>query len=463
MRERIGGWTFEIQRRGGRAELVEALENLAVHDHLALIYETSDEQLDAAIPFIRQGVARNEMCCYIVDDNTAEEVFDAMRGEGIDVDAAIEADQLVVTGKEHSYLRDGYFDPDQMFDYLADLEAEAKSRGFEALRVTGEMTWTLGGDPGTDRLMEYEARLNDFLDDHDALAICQYNHERFSDEVIFNVIRTHPKLIYNYAVLDNFYYEEPETFLDGARSYDVERMLRTLSERNYIDQQLGEQRERLNVRNRVLRHNLRNDMTVLLGQAELLRDRVAAEDRELVETILDVGNRIVERSNQLRRIDATLAGEPQLETYAVSDLLEPAVDTFETEFPDARVTAEFDGDPAVYTTTHMGTAFWELLKNAAEHNDTPHPEVEVRVVEIDDRTVEVRIADDGPAIPEHIRQLVTGEKEIDPLYHSEGLGLWVTNWLVNRSLGRLCFEANDPRGNVVVVELRTATAEFERA
>ncbi|MFB6121946.1 MAG: MEDS domain-containing protein [Haloferacaceae archaeon] len=454
MSERTGAEPFEIRRRGRKSELVDALDALDVHDHLALIYETRDEQLDAVIPFVHQGLERSEKCIYIVDDNTAETVFDAMRADGIDVDDAIDADQLVVTGTERSYLRDGYFDPDEMFDFLADAEATAKAEGFDALRVTGEMTWTLGGDPGTDRLMEYEARLNDFLDDHDVLAICQYNRERFADDVVVNVIRTHPKLIYNYAVLDNFYYEEPETFLEGAQSSAVERMLRSLAERNYVDQQLTEQRERLSVRNRVLRHNLRNDMTILLGQAELLRDRVDPEHRDLVETILDVGNRLVERSNQLRRIDATLAGEPELETHRLSELLAPVTETLETEFPDASVTVDVDDDPEVYATAHLGTAIWELVKNAVEHNDRREPQVDVSVVEPDDSTVEVRIADDGPPIPEHIRQLVAGEADIDPLYHSEGLGLWVTNWLVNRALGRIRFEANDARGNVVVVELQ---------
>ena len=53
-----------------RRRLLRALEELRVHDHLTLIYETRSEQFDAVIPFIRLGLDRGEKCLYIVDETT---------------------------------------------------------------------------------------------------------------------------------------------------------------------------------------------------------------------------------------------------------------------------------------------------------------------------------------------------------------------------------------------------------
>ena len=77
------------QPKDNKIKLIDALEKLEVHDHLCLIYESRDEQLAAAIPFIRIGLERGERCVYIADDNTIAIVTEAMRSQDIDVDTAI--------------------------------------------------------------------------------------------------------------------------------------------------------------------------------------------------------------------------------------------------------------------------------------------------------------------------------------------------------------------------------------
>ena len=218
-------------------KLVDTLKKIDVHDHLCLIYDSPADQLAAVVPFIRFGLERNQQCIYIVDDNTATVVLDAMRDDGIDINAKLGSRALIIAYKQETYLKEGFFDPDQMIDYLAKVADAAKASGFSALRVAGEMTWALGSDPGVEKLMEYEAKLNQFFPDNDALAICQYNRTRFSPDVIINVIRTHPLVIYGGFVCKNFYYVPPEEFLKPNQPYlEVERLLDNLSsyERNQL-------------------------------------------------------------------------------------------------------------------------------------------------------------------------------------------------------------------------------------
>ena len=80
--------------------------------------------------------------------------------EGIDVDQYIESGALVVLTKKDTCLKEGCFDPDLMIAFLKESVRTAKSAGFSALRVTAEMTWALGDEPGTEKLIEYEAKLN---------------------------------------------------------------------------------------------------------------------------------------------------------------------------------------------------------------------------------------------------------------------------------------------------------------
>src|ERR1700674_452212 len=131
--------------------LLAALEQMAPPDHLCSIYESQEEHLAVAIPFIRIGLDRREKCIYIADDGTEPAVRDAMVAEGIDVERAIETDSLVLQKKEAAYLRHGTFDPDWMFTFWSDAMAEARSQGFSAVRLTGETEWVVRGAPGLER------------------------------------------------------------------------------------------------------------------------------------------------------------------------------------------------------------------------------------------------------------------------------------------------------------------------
>lgn len=208
-----------------------------MHDHLCLLYENTQEQFAAIIPFMRAGLERGEKCVYIADDNTTANVLKALDQGGIETEAAIKSGSLAVLTKREAYLKQGYFDPDWMIKFLKEATDSAKAEGFSAFRATGEMTWMLGGDPGSDRLIEYESKLNYFFPENDASAICQYNMTRFTPELILDVIRTHPLVIYRGRVCKNFYYIPPDEFMLPNQQYlEVDRTLYNIIERERIEE-----------------------------------------------------------------------------------------------------------------------------------------------------------------------------------------------------------------------------------
>lgn len=254
-------------------DLVSAIEKIGIHDHLCLIYETEEEQFSAVIPFIKIGLERGEQCVYIVDDNTAAKVIDRMKGAGIDVESAVESGKLIIASKQDSYLKQGFFDPDWMIGFLKQATDDAKAGGFSALRVTGEMTWVLGRDPGTERLMEYEAKLNYFFPENDALAICQYNRDFFPPGIIKDVIATHPLVICGGMVCSNFYYVPPDDFLGEQRpDKEIDRLLANITNRKKVEDELRRYREQLEelVKERTAELNLMNERFSLAATAARL-------------------------------------------------------------------------------------------------------------------------------------------------------------------------------------------------
>ncbi len=198
------------------SEFEHRLSEIRYGDHVCLIYENQAEQLAAAVPFISHGLATNDCCIYIADERTVHEVCAALEQRGIDVRAEQQRGALQILTKRDSYLKQGAFDPAEMLDSLSKATEVAVRDGFSGFRVTGEMAWALGPEIGCDRLIEYEILVNRFYPGSRAVAICQYNRQRFSPGIIRDVLRTHPLAVIGNHVCTNLYYEPPEIVQTGG-------------------------------------------------------------------------------------------------------------------------------------------------------------------------------------------------------------------------------------------------------
>jgi signal transduction histidine kinase len=152
----------------------------------------------------------------------------------------------VLEKKEAAYLRHGSFDPEWMFTFWADATAEAMRQGFSALRVTGETEWVLRGAQGLEQWLEYESRLTHTLAHHNCVLLCQYNRRLFPPELVLDIIRTHPTVIYRGVVCRNMYYVPPDELLGtNQAAREVERLLTNIREREEVEYTLRRQRNEL--------------------------------------------------------------------------------------------------------------------------------------------------------------------------------------------------------------------------
>jgi transcriptional regulator with GAF, ATPase, and Fis domain len=257
--------------------ILTALEQIGSHDHLCSIYDSQEEQFSVAIPFIRIGLDRGEKCVYVADDGTEDVVREAMQAEGIDVERAVASRALVLTTKEQTYLKRGSFDPDWMFSFWKEATASAMREGFSLLRATGEPEWLLTGSPELEHWIQYESKVNHTLSENNCLALCQYNRHRFPPEVILDVIRTHPIVIYRGAVCRNVYYVPPDEFLGTKHAErEVERILTNIREREQVESELRAQQKQLQRAQEVLVEDINQRKH---AEAELLalKEELSAE------------------------------------------------------------------------------------------------------------------------------------------------------------------------------------------
>ncbi len=212
--------------------------NLKMGDHLCCIYETESEHRAMVTGYVRQGLAQGEKVIYIVDTHTADTVLGYLRDDGLAVDDYLLRGQLSIAFHADTYLQNGVFDPDAMIQFLRTTTEQALADGYSALRVTGEMTWALRGLPGSGRLIEYEAKLNQFFPGSRCLAICQYDRRKFDPALLQDVIHTHPIVIIGTQRYDNFYFIPPDVFLSNRPEARLQQWIQSLQDRGRAEDAL---------------------------------------------------------------------------------------------------------------------------------------------------------------------------------------------------------------------------------
>lgn len=165
--------------------------------------------------------------------HTTSELRATLASHGIDVDGVLESGQLLIDTSRETYLRGGEFSPERMLaDIWLPLLNDARADGFPTVRVTGEATWALSGAPGTERILEYESTIDEFLLEHGIIAACQYCRGRFDSDFLTDILQVHRKVLVGSTVHDNdrHYYVPPEGWLSGdPRGAILDRWMENLA------------------------------------------------------------------------------------------------------------------------------------------------------------------------------------------------------------------------------------------
>ena len=197
------------------------------------------------------------------------------------------------------------------------------------------------------------------------------------------------------------------------------------------------QRQRVEVLNRVLRHNLRNDLTVVMGYAEELATRLDGREQGMAEQIETTAGGLASLGENARQVETFLDADET--TFDAADRTRSVLREILESYPEATIDAEIpESLPMDGVDRAFDAVVENLVENATEHGSTsPRTEsgnavehgaepVCVSLTEADG-TARLVVADDGSGIPEHeVAVLQSGGETA--LEHGSGLGLWSVHW-----------------------------------
>ena len=232
---------------------------------------------------------------------------------------------------------------------------------------------------------------------------------------------------------------------------------RDITDLKEYERELENQRDDLEVLSQVVRHDIRNDLQLVLAYTEMLKSSVDEEGERYVEQVLEAARNAVDITTTAREVaDIMLQSEVTKQPKQLRHELEEAINSVRESNQHGLITV--DGplpNVAVLADDMLESVFRNLLKNAIIHNDKEIPEVTVGATKTED-TVVVTVADNGPGIPDDRKESIFEEGEMGLESDGTGIGLYLVDKLVDRYGGTVTVEDNDPVGAVFVVELPIA-------
>jgi len=214
----------------------------------------------------------------------------------------------------------------------------------------------------------------------------------------------------------------------------------------------GQRREqKLNILNRALRHNIRNQMNIVIGKAHGLQEVDDDGYRAMAEKIEEIGENVVNISDKARKAQEHVGLPPDeaCRTELVG-MVERVVTKFAITYPAATVETALPSSAWARAPPSVEVALVELLENAVIHHPSGEGAVTVTVTD-DDKSVDVRVRDECAPIPDQVQRTISRGAE-QPLHHNDGLGLWIVRWVADSVDARLSFQRRaDGAGNEVVL------------
>ena len=168
--------------------------------HRALLYGSEDEFLAATVPFIHEGLDRDEQIQIATTDRNAAWLQAAL---------GVATEQVTFRASSQCYRHPGRA---LAAKYRTAHPAKPDEQQQQRLRIIGEPWWTARTAPEAKEWVRYESLVNAALAGANVALLCTYDTTAVEEQVINQVGRTHPELVEYGQVRPSPDYADPAVF-----------------------------------------------------------------------------------------------------------------------------------------------------------------------------------------------------------------------------------------------------------
>lgn len=162
--------------------------------HICQLFDTKEDLIDILVPYFKAGLENNELCFWLTSGPlNEEEAKDALHKSAENLDDYIGRGQLEIASAEDWYLKGDGFNTEELLQGWVDKESDAIKKGFDGLRVSGNIDWQYCAY--WNNVVDYESIIDTFICKRRMIALCTYpvNDRAISDVV--DIVSNHPLVL----------------------------------------------------------------------------------------------------------------------------------------------------------------------------------------------------------------------------------------------------------------------------
>ncbi len=380
---------------------IPAVGDIPWGSHFCQFYRDEADLIETLVPFFTAGLLANEACLWITSGSLdADKAMALLHAAVPDLERRIAGGQLEIVPISHWYVPGDAFEADAVLAGWIERERQARERGFDGLRLSGDTIWVQRS--GWNDFMHYERKVNGAFRSLRLVALCTYCSDTCSASDVIDVCSHHEFAL---ARRQGVWQLLESSSLKSAKE-DLVRLNAELEGR--VSERTADLNAALRARDEflaMLGHELRNPLAPIRTASEFIRkaapdaspiarsseilNRQVTHLARLVDDLLDVA-RITQGHVQVEPRDVSLAHVIDVAVEQAGPFLAQRRHAFTIALPDAGVMV--NADP-----TRLAQVFGNLLHNAAKY--TPDGgTIDIGATVEDGRAV-VRVRDSGAGIP----------------------------------------------------------------
>jgi transcriptional regulator with XRE-family HTH domain len=168
-------------------------------EHRALAYESDEEFLEAAVPFLNEGIERSHGLLAVTTP----------------MQIALLRDALEERSKHVEFVdsTDWYSSPNDALDRYREFVKEKFDTGAAWIRIVSEPVWAGRSNAEIAAWTRYESMINLSFASSPATIVCPYDVRSLPEEVVADARRTHPKMTHGSDASTSSAYQDAEHFL----------------------------------------------------------------------------------------------------------------------------------------------------------------------------------------------------------------------------------------------------------
>jgi signal transduction histidine kinase len=371
-------------------DLTDQIAALKQGEHLCSVYETTNEMMTQAVPYLQQGLLSGERCIYVADENTNETVLLYLKNGGVNADKAVNDGNLILWNHQ-DYKPAGLFDRKVMYDFVQGNVQKAMEQGFSGLRVAVEMTWAPSAGVTLQDLVGWESLLNRLsYPGSKASFICMYNQSLLPSALIRKALYVHPVVVLGHQVCPNLFYQPPEIALENKS--DEEKliwMVAQIKRTDLAEKALLHKTKALENKNAELErfayaasHDLREPLRQVESYVKLLEKRYKGRLDADAQDFINFAVMGVDRMNKLIRSTLTYArvglGPSIFESVDCEDVLSHVLECLKQTITETNAQIIRNPLPRVIGIPVLLTqVFQNLVHNAVKYHGAAQPIVQI--------------------------------------------------------------------------------------